>query len=40
MMKMLEQLERTNGMIGDLQEHVRKLEGINRKLLGENEELR
>ena len=27
MMKMLEQLERTNGMIGDLQEHVRKLEG-------------
>ena len=37
---MIEQLERTNGMIGDLQEHVKKLEGINKGLLGENEELR
>ena len=27
-------------MLGDLQEHVGKLEGINKNLLGENEELR
>ena len=27
-------------MIGDLQAHVDKLEGINKGLLGENEELR
>ena len=37
---LIEQLERTNGMISQLQDHVRKLEGINRNLLAENEELR
>ena len=37
---LIEQLERTNKMLGDLQEHVKKLEGINKNLLGENEELR
>lgn len=37
---LIEQLERTNGMIAQLQDHVRKLEGINRNLLAENEELR
>ena len=37
---LIEQLESTNGMIGALQEHVKKLEAINKNLLGENEELR
>jgi hypothetical protein len=36
----VEQLESTNGMIGALGEMVKKLEGINKNLLGENEELR
>ena len=39
-MRLIEQLERTNQMISDLNGHVVKLEGINRNLLGENEELR
>lgn len=39
-MRLIEQLERTNQMISDLGGHVGKLEGINRNLLGENEELR
>ena len=39
-MRLIEQLERTNQMISDLNGHVAKLEGINRNLLGENEELR
>ena len=39
-MALIEQLERTNQMISDLNFHVGKLEGINRNLLGENEELR
>jgi len=39
-MRLIEQLERTNCMLSDLADHVRKLEGINRNLLGENEELR
>ena len=39
-MRLIEQLERTNQMISDLNGHVSKLEGINRNLLGENEELR
>ena len=37
---LIEQLESTNGMIAALQEHVKKLEDINKNLLGENEELR
>ena len=36
----VEQLEATNGMIGSLGEMVKKLEGINKNLLAENEELR
>jgi len=39
-MALIEQLERTNGMISELQEHINKLEGMNRNLLAENEELR
>lgn len=39
-MRLIEQLERTNQMISDLNGHVGKLENINRNLLGENEELR
>ena len=39
-MKLIEQLERTQAMISDLQNHVGKLENINKRLLGENEELR
>jgi len=39
-MRLIEQLERTNQMISDLNGHVGKLETINRNLLGENEELR
>lgn len=39
-MRLIEQLERTNQMISDLNGHVGKLEAINRNLLGENEELR
>jgi predicted RNase H-like nuclease (RuvC/YqgF family) len=39
-MRLIEQLERTNQMISDLNGHVSRLEGINRNLLGENEELR
>ena len=35
-----EQLERTEMMIGELTSHVGKLEGINKNLLVENEELR
>ena len=38
--RLIEQLERTNQMISDLNGHVGKLETINRNLLGENEELR
>ena len=37
---MTEQLGRTNQMIGELSQHVGKLEGINKNLLVENEELR
>jgi len=37
---MVEQLEGTNNMIGSLGEMVKKLEGINKNLLAENEELR
>ena len=37
---LIEQLESTNSMIGALGEHVKKLENINKNLLGENEELR
>ena len=36
----VEQLEATNGMIGSLGDMVKKLEGINKNLLSENEELR
>ena len=36
----VEQLESTNNMIAALGEMVKKLEGINKSLLGENEELR
>ena len=39
-MALVEQLENTNGMLRALREHVGKLEGINRNLLAENEELR
>ena len=39
-MRLIEQLERTNQMIAELSSHVNKLEGINRNLLSENEELR
>ena len=39
-MKLIEQLESTNGMMGALGAHVGKLESINKGLLGENEELR
>jgi predicted RNase H-like nuclease (RuvC/YqgF family) len=39
-MRLLEQLERTNQMIAELSAHVEKLEGINRNLLTENDELR
>lgn len=39
-LRLIEQLERTNQMITELSNHVAKLEGINRNLLGENEELR
>ena len=39
-MALVEQLENTNGMLRALREHVGKLEGINRNLLSENEELR
>lgn len=35
-----EQLDRTNSMIKDLLAHIAKLEGINRNMLVENEELR
>ena len=35
-----EQIERTTQMIGELGKHVQKLEGINRSMLSENEELR
>lgn len=35
-----EQLTRTRDMIGELNRHVGKLEGINKNLLVENEELR
>ena len=37
---MIEQLEGTNGMIGAMGDMVKKLEGINKNLLAENEELR
>jgi len=33
-------LGRTNQMVGELSQHVNKLEGINKNLLVENEELR
>jgi len=39
-MRLIEQLDRTNHMIQDLGDHVGKLEGINKNLLSENEELR
>lgn len=39
-LRLIEQLERSNQMITELSNHVGKLEGINRNLLGENEELR
>jgi len=39
-MRLIEQLERTNQMIADLNDHVGKLGAINKNLLGENEELR
>ena len=39
-MRLIEQLDRTNQMITDLSQHVAKLEGINKNLLVENEELR
>lgn len=39
-MDLIEQLEKTNQMITELQQHVGRLEGINRNLLYENEELR
>lgn len=39
-MALVEQLDRTSGMIADLEAHVAKLESINRSLQGENEELR
>jgi hypothetical protein len=39
-MRLIEQLERTNQMITELNNHVGKLESINRNLLNENEELR
>ena len=39
-LRLIEQLERTNQMITELSNHVSKLEGINRNLMGENEELR
>lgn len=39
-MQLAEQLERTNQMINDLMGHVNKLEGINKNLTVENEELR
>jgi len=38
--ELTEQLGRTNQMIGELSQHVNKLEGINKNLLVENEELR
>lgn len=38
--ELAEQLGRTNQMIGELSQHVGKLEGINKNLLVENEELR
>lgn len=38
--ELAEQLGRTNQMIGELSQHVAKLEGINKNLLVENEELR
>jgi len=37
---LLQQLERTNGMIQDLMAHVSRLEGIHSNLVAENEELR
>jgi len=39
-MQLVEQLERTNGMIGDLGKHIARLEATNKGLLNENEELR
>lgn len=39
-MELSEQLSRTNQMIGELSQHVNKLENINKNLLVENEELR
>lgn len=39
-MALVEQLDRTSGMIGDLGTHVKKLEGMNSSLQRENEELR
>lgn len=39
-MLLAEQLDRTNQMINDLLNHVNKLEGINKNLTYENEELR
>jgi regulator of replication initiation timing len=35
-----DELNRTNGMIGELSTHVEKLENMNKTLLVENEELR
>lgn len=39
-MALVEQLDRTSSMIADLEAHVAKLEGMNRNLQNENEELR
>lgn len=39
-MALVEQLDRTSSMIADLEVHVAKLEGMNRNLQNENEELR
>ena len=38
--ELTDQLSRTNQMISELSQHVNKLEGINKNLLVENEELR
>lgn len=39
-MSLVEQLDRTSGMIGDIGQHVKKLEGMNVSLQHENEDLR
>ena len=38
--ELADELGRTNQMISELSQHVQKLEGINKNLLIENEELR